>query len=49
VQFRTLRDDGRAVVTWERGGRTCVLSGAAVASGELVALADWRGKGAVRF
>ena len=49
VEYRTFAQDGRAVVTWERNGRTCVLSGAAIPAGELVALADWRGKGAIPF
>ncbi len=49
VTYRTFRDDGRNVVTWERGGQTCVLSGAEVESAELVGLADWRGKGAIAF
>src|SRR3954451_7966488 len=29
VDFRSFRDDGRTVVTWERAGRTCVLSSTA--------------------
>jgi len=45
VEYRTLRDDGRTIVTWERNGHTCVLSGAAVRPAELLALADWRGTG----
>jgi anti-sigma factor RsiW len=49
VEYRTFRDDGRAVVTWERGGHTCVLSSKSVPPAELVALADWRGKGAIPF
>ena len=49
VTYRTLRDDGRTVVTWQRGGHTCVLSGKAVPPEELIALADWRGQGAVPF
>jgi hypothetical protein len=49
VEFRTFRERGRTVVTWERGGRTCVLSGQAAGPAELVALADWRGKGAIPF
>jgi anti-sigma factor RsiW len=48
VTYRTLRDDGRTAVTWERGGHTCVLSGKAD-SAELLLLADWRGKGAIPF
>lgn len=49
VEFRLFRDGGRNVVTWERGGHTCVLSGADVRPAELVALADWRGKGKIPF
>jgi anti-sigma factor RsiW len=49
VVFRTFRDGGRAVVTWERNGHTCVLSSRAARPEELVALADWRGKGAIPF
>lgn len=49
VVYRTFRDGGRAVVTWERDGHTCVLSSRAAKPGELVALADWRGKGAIPF
>jgi anti-sigma factor RsiW len=49
VEYRLLRDDGRTVVTWERDGHTCVLSGKAVRSAELLELADWRGKGALPF
>jgi hypothetical protein len=49
VVYRTFRAGGRAVVTWERDGHTCVLSSRAARPGELVALADWRGKGAIPF
>jgi hypothetical protein len=49
VEYRSFRHDGRTVVTWQRGGQTCVLSGKAVTRAELIALADWRGKGAIRF
>ncbi len=48
VKYRTFRAGGRNAVTWERGGQTCVLSGDAPSS-ELVALADWRGQGAIPF
>jgi anti-sigma factor RsiW len=47
--YRTFQTDGRTVVTWERGGHTCVLSATTVSAGELVKLADWRGKGAIPF
>lgn len=49
VEYRSFRDDGRTVVTWERDGHTCVLSGKAVPPAELLVLADWRGKGALPF
>jgi hypothetical protein len=37
------------IVTWERGGHTCVLAGESADAEELLALADWRGQGAVTF
>ena len=49
VTYDTLRSGGRTLVTWKRGGNTCVLSSTAVRSAELIALADWRGKGAIPF
>jgi anti-sigma factor RsiW len=49
VEYRAFHDRGRTVVTWQRGGRTCVLSATAVGRAELIELADWRGKGAIRF
>jgi hypothetical protein len=49
VEYRVFKHDGRTVVTWERGGHTCVLSAPSVPAHELVALADWRGKGAIPF
>ena len=49
VEYRVFRDGGRTVVTWERDGHTCVLSSTAARPAELLALADWRGKGAIPF
>ena len=49
VEYRAFKHNGRTVVTWKRGGHTCVLSGPAVPRSELVSLADWRGKGAIPF
>jgi hypothetical protein len=49
VEYRWFRDDDRTVLTWERGGHTCVLSGTAVPPAELLMLADWRGMGAIPF
>lgn len=40
---------GREIVTWERGGRTCVLTAAGVPTGKLLDLAAWKGKGAIPF
>jgi hypothetical protein len=37
------------VVTFERNGRTCVLSGDVHDPDTLVKLASWEGKGAVNF
>jgi hypothetical protein len=45
-RFRLGRQD---VVTFERGGQTCVLSGAVHDPDTLVKLASWQGKGAVGF
>jgi hypothetical protein len=47
--LQRLRADGRVVVTWLRGGHTCVLSGAETDAETLLDLAAWKGKGAVRF
>lgn len=48
VLFQTLRVNGRLAVTWRRAGRTCVLIGAAPRA-ELLALANWRGYGTLRY
>jgi hypothetical protein len=49
TQLRYLSRDGRTIVTWERDGRTCVLSGDEVAAATLLDLAGWKGLGAVPF
>lgn len=41
TELRTLRLDGRLIVTWRRADHTCVLSGADVPVGELQRLAVW--------
>ncbi len=41
--------DGRTIVTWERDGLTCILSGDGVAATKLLDLAGWKGLGAVPF
>jgi anti-sigma factor RsiW len=48
VEYRTLRADGRPAVTWRRVGHTCVLTGSA-SPAELLALASWRGRGALSY
>jgi hypothetical protein len=47
--LRALEYEGRDVVTWKRGGHTCVLSSKDVPRAELLALAGWKAKGAVKF
>jgi Putative zinc-finger len=42
TEFHTLSLNGRLVVTWRRGGDTCVLSGAGVKAAELQRLAAWQ-------
>jgi hypothetical protein len=42
TELRTLTKDGRLVVTWRRGGDTCVLSARGVTAAELQKLAAWR-------
>jgi hypothetical protein len=47
--LRYVKPDGRTIVTWERGGRTCILSGEGVPATKLLDLAGWKGLGAVPF
>jgi anti-sigma factor RsiW len=47
VRVASFTAQGRPAVTWERNGRTCVLTGADEAT--LVELAAWRGKGSISF
>lgn len=42
VRYTVVRQDGVTVVTWRRGGNTCVLAGHGVPAGRLIALAAWR-------
>jgi hypothetical protein len=49
AEYRVFRTGNRTAVTWERGGHTCILSAEHAGASELVALADWRGKGAIPF
>lgn len=49
VELEALALDGREVVTWQRGGLTCILSGDVVPRSKLLELAAWKGKGAVPF
>jgi hypothetical protein len=41
--------DGREVAVFQRGGKTCVLSGHVIMRSTLVKLATWKGSGAVDF
>jgi hypothetical protein len=49
TNLQVLDLNGRLVVTWRRGGRTCVLVGSGVARDVLLELAAWNGQGAVPF
>jgi hypothetical protein len=49
VILRGLSAEDRVIVTWPRGGHTCVLSGTDVDAATLLDLAAWNGKGAVEF
>lgn len=41
VPYRLLREHGVPVVTWQRNGRLCVLSGRGVSEATLLRLASW--------
>jgi hypothetical protein len=45
INLRTLKLNGRLVVTWRRAGHTCVLSGVGVAPAQLQKLAAWTAPG----
>jgi hypothetical protein len=47
--LRSLRADGRDVVTWRRSGQTCVISAAGVPRDELLELAGWKAMGAIAY
>lgn len=49
VELRRFDEGTRTVVTFERGGVTCVLSGHVIDRDTLVKLAAWKGDGAVHF
>ncbi len=49
VHLHALAGEERRVVTWWRGGRTCVLSSTDVGDHKLIKLASWKGDGAVPF
>ncbi len=51
TELQWIESEGRTVVTWERGGHTCVLSAVQpeVPTNDLLELAGWKGKGGVPF
>jgi hypothetical protein len=49
VELHTAARDGQSIVTWLRGGRTCVISGKGVSAKDLREVAAWKGDGAVPF
>jgi hypothetical protein len=46
VPYRVLSENGTAVVTWQRDGHLCVMSGRGVSSATLLKLAGWSDRGA---
>lgn len=44
VPYRVLSQDGATVVTWQRGGHLCVVSGRRVSARTLLHLASWSGE-----
>jgi hypothetical protein len=49
TQLRYLDDRGRLIVTWERDGFTCILSGRGVPPDVLLDLAGWRAQGKLPY
>jgi hypothetical protein len=49
VALSSTADGPKRIVTWLRGGRTCVLSGDNVSTAKLLELASWKGEGSVPF
>jgi hypothetical protein len=50
IELWVTTDNGRRVVTWKRGGRSCVMSAPlAIPEQKLLDLASWKGKGGVPF
>jgi hypothetical protein len=45
IEFASLRAGGHVVVTWQRRGHTCVLTGPGVSRGDLLDLAGWTDSG----
>jgi hypothetical protein len=45
IRLQGFADHGRLVVTWRRGGHTCILSGAGATVAELAKLAGWEAPG----
>lgn len=49
VEFRFVVTDAGEVLTWEREGRTCIISAPGTPRAKALDLAAWRGGGAVGF
>jgi hypothetical protein len=49
TRLRYLNEGGRLIVTWERDGLTCILSGRGVEPDALLDLAGWRAQGKLPF
>jgi hypothetical protein len=49
VEIHRYKDGDRTVVTFERGGLTCILAGHVIHADTPFKLAAWKGSGAIRF
>jgi len=49
TRFRSVPFKGATVVTWERRGHSCILSGKNVTRAQLLKLAGWQDKGALPY
>jgi hypothetical protein len=49
IRFRSVPFHGTTVVTWERRGHSCILSGHNISRAQLLKLASWRDAGALPY
>jgi hypothetical protein len=49
TRFRSVPLNGNTVITWERRGHSCILSGAGVSRAQLLKLASWKDEGELPY